>query len=64
LELTVRPVAGERLGQVEGRTVDQGVVVERTALVETRDVVVQLEQQSPSRLQRLKDWWNAPVELG
>ena len=64
LQLTVRPAPGQHLGQVRGAVVGADLVEETGALSETRDVVVELARDAPSRWERLKDWWNSPVELG
>ena len=64
LRLAVLPADGEALGSVEGADVVGGRVEEEVPLSETRDVVAELERETPSRWERLKDWWNSPVELG
>ena len=64
LELSIRAAEGERLGQVDGAAVQDGVVTETGTFSETRDVTVRLHQDEPSRWQRLREWWNSPVELG
>jgi len=64
LTLAVRPAAGERLGRVDGASRSGGVVQERGALTEERDITVSLYEEPPGRWQRFRTWWNSPVELG
>ena len=64
LRLTVRAADGERLDHVSGAQSTAGQVEESGTLSETRDVVAELSRPTPSRWERIKDWWNSPVELG
>ena len=64
LSLTVRPAAGERLGEVTGARRAGDVVQALDPLAEQRDVEVALHSDPPSRWERFQDWWSSPVQLG
>jgi hypothetical protein len=64
LRLTVRAADGERLGAVTGATAADGVVDVEKPLSRTQELAVGLEPQRRSRWERVKDWWNSPVQLG
>ena len=64
LDVTVRPARGERLRILDGAVLTDGHVEETGTLSATREVVAELARPTPSRWERLKDWWNSPVQLG
>ena len=64
LQLTVRAAEGERLGDVDGAAHVGRRVEEQGTLSETRSVVARLARETPSRWERVQDWWNSPVQFG
>jgi hypothetical protein len=64
LQLRISAAEGAQLGRAEGAPLEDGVVQEVGTLSESRDVTVGLREETPSRWERLKRWWNSPVELG
>lgn len=64
LRLTVRASEGERMGTVTGAAAADGAVDVAEPLSRTEELVVELEPQHRSRWERVKHWWNSPVQLG
>ena len=64
LTLDVHGADGQPLDVVSGA--DEGVeqVEERGTLGATRDVVVQVARPTRSRWDRLRQWWDSPVQVG
>ena len=61
LRLRIRAAQGESLEPADETELGS----EATGpLSEVRDVAVALRQEHPTRWERIKDWWNSPVEIG
>ena len=64
LRLTVRPAGGRQLGTVTGSSAAGGTIDERQPLDRVRDVSIALRESAPTVWERVKNWWNSPLEIG
>jgi hypothetical protein len=68
LQVSIRPAAGERFGDVTGVEVEDGGVSESSPLTASREIEVTLHRPQQGRWERLRDavadFWSSPVEIG
>jgi hypothetical protein len=68
LQLSIRPMAGERFGDVTGAEAEDDGVSDSSSLAASREIEVTLHRPQQGRWERLRDavadFWSSPVEIG